>query len=178
VILTPRIVLRIALLVLAAVILQVSFFAQMPLLGSVANLIPVVIVALGLLGGAVQGAVAGFAAGLLLDSLIGGTLGISALALMAAGYLAGRWRETYDIVSSLVPPLLSGALSGVAAFAYAMLTKTHIRIAILTERLSLGQEGGNRLALEEAEMLGLPEEIRLVRRDRIDQMHEHRFAAV
>jgi hypothetical protein len=38
---------------------------------------------------------------------------------MSAGYLAGRWREGYDIVSSLVPPLLTGALTGVAAATYA-----------------------------------------------------------
>ena len=38
--------------------------------------------------------------------MLGGTLGVSSLSLMAAGYLAGRWRESYDIVSSLVPPLL------------------------------------------------------------------------
>ena len=92
-------------------LLQLGFFSQVPLLGSVANLVPVVVVALGLLGGAVTGAVAGFAAGLLIDVMIGGTLGVASLSLMAAGYLAGRWREGYDIVSSLVPPLLTGALT-------------------------------------------------------------------
>ena len=100
-IVTPRIVLRLALIVFLAVLLQVGFFSQVPLLGSVANLLPVVVVAIGLLGGAVSGAVTGFAAGLLLDAMIGGTPGLASLSLMAAGYLAGRWREGYDIVSSL-----------------------------------------------------------------------------
>ena len=123
-IVTPRIFIRLALLIFLTVLIQVGFFSQVPLLGSVANLIPVVVVALGLLGGAVTGAVSGFAAGLLLDVVIGGTAGLASLSFMAAGYLAGRWREGYDIVSSLVPPLLTGALCGVAAAAYGLLQLT------------------------------------------------------
>lgn len=117
-IVTPPILARLALIVFAAVLLQLVFFSRVPLLGSVAYVVPVVVVALGLLGGAVTGAVAGFAAGLVVDVMLGGTLGVSSLALMAAGYGAGRWREGYDIVSSLVPPLLTGALTALAVAAY------------------------------------------------------------
>ena len=116
---TPRILLTVVAIVFAAVMLQVSFFSQVPLLGSVANVVPVVIVALGLLGGAVPGAVAGFCAGLLLDSILGGTLGVASLSLMSAGYLAGRWRESYDVSGRLVPLLIAAALTGVSAAAYA-----------------------------------------------------------
>ena len=123
-IVTPRIVLRLVLIVFLSVLVQIGFFSQVPLLGSVANLLPVVVVAIGLLGGAVTGAVTGFATGLLLDAMIGGTPGVASLALMAAGYLAGRWREGYDIVSSLVPPLITGALTALAAFIYGSLTLT------------------------------------------------------
>lgn len=123
-IVTPPILLRLILIVFGAVILQLAFFSRVPLLGSVAYLVPVVVVALGLLGGAVTGAVAGFGAGLLLDAMLGGTVGVASLSLMAAGYLAGRWREGYDIVSSLVPPLLTGALCGVAAIIYAAMQLT------------------------------------------------------
>jgi len=119
VIFTPRILLTVTLIVVISVLLQLSFFSQLPLLGSVANVVPVVVVALGLLGGALPGAVSGFCAGLLLDSSLGTTLGVSSLALMSVGYLAGRWREGYDIVSSLVPPLLTGLLTGVSAAIYA-----------------------------------------------------------
>lgn len=123
-IVTPPILARIALVVFVAVILQFAFFSQIPLLGSVAYVVPVVIVALGLLGGAVTGAVSGFAAGLLIDVMIGGIPGVASLSLLSAGYLAGRWREGYDIVSSLVPPLLAGALTAVAALVYGMLQLT------------------------------------------------------
>lgn len=123
-IVTPRILLRLVAIVFLTVLLQLAFFSGIPLLGSVPNVVPVVIVALGLLGGAVTGAVSGFAAGILVDVMLGGTLGVSSLALMAAGYGAGRWREGYDIVSSLVPPLLTGALCGVAALAYGAMQLT------------------------------------------------------
>ncbi|MCB0875517.1 MAG: rod shape-determining protein MreD [Solirubrobacterales bacterium] len=123
-IVTPRIVLRLVLIVFVSVLLQVGFFSQVSVLGSVANLLPVVVVAIGLLGGAVSGAVTGFCTGLLLDAMIGGTPGLASLSLMAAGYLAGRWREGYDIVSSLVPPLLTGALTALAALIYGALTLT------------------------------------------------------
>lgn len=116
---TPRILLTVTGIVLLSVLLQLSFFSQLPLLGSVANVVPVVVIALGLLGGALPGAVSGFFAGLLLDSALGTTLGVSSLALMSVGYLAGRWREGYEIVSSLVPPLLTGLLTGVSAAIYA-----------------------------------------------------------
>jgi rod shape-determining protein MreD len=119
VIFTPRIVAIVAALVFGSVLMQMGLFSQMPLLSSTANLVAVTVIALGLLGGAVPGTVSGFAAGLLLDSILGGTLGVWSLSLMAGGYLAGRWRETYGIVSVWVPPLLTGALCIVVAATYA-----------------------------------------------------------
>lgn len=116
---TPRILATVALIILLSVLLQLSFFSQVPLLGSVANIVPVAVISLGLLGGAVPGASAGFFAGLLLDAALGTTLGVSSLSLMACGFLAGRWRESYDIVSSLVPPLLAGVLTAVSVATYA-----------------------------------------------------------
>jgi rod shape-determining protein MreD len=107
---TPRITAIVAAIVFVAVLLQLSFFSLTPVFGSVINIVPVVIIAIGLLGGAVPGAVAGFSAGLLQDSALGGTLGVTSLALMCAGYLAGRWREGYEVVSVLVPPAVTAAL--------------------------------------------------------------------
>ena len=143
-IVTPPILARLVVIVLVTVLLQIGFFSQMTILGSVANLIPVVVISLGLLGGAVSGAVAGFVTGLLVDVMIGGTLGVASLSLMASGYLAGRWREGYDIVSSLVPPLLIGALTALTALILAGLT------------LTLGVEAPvSVLALREAVIQGL-----------------------
>jgi rod shape-determining protein MreD len=118
-IVTRRIALRIALIILAAVILQVSFFSYLSFLGAAPNVVPVAVVSLGLLGGGVVGAVCGFAAGFLLDSLLLQTLGVSSLVLLSIGYLAGRYREGVEITSWLIPPLLAGGftLLGAAGFA-------------------------------------------------------------
>ena len=110
-IVTRKIALRIALIVIAAVILQTSFFSYLSILGATPYLVPVVIVALGLLGGAVVGAVSGFAAGFLLDSLLLQTLGVSSLVLLSIGYLAGRYREGFEFKGLGVPALLAGGFT-------------------------------------------------------------------
>jgi rod shape-determining protein MreD len=118
-IVTWRIGVRLALIVLITVTLQVSFFSLVPMLGAVPNLVPVVVVSLGLLGGGVVGAVCGFATGLLLDSVLLETLGASSLVLLTIGYLAGRYREGFEITNSLVPPLLAGGFTLLAGAGYA-----------------------------------------------------------
>jgi rod shape-determining protein MreD len=119
VIVTPKIALRIALIVVAAVLLQTSFFSYITIFGTAPYLVPVVIVAVGLLGGAVVGAVSGFAAGFLLDSILLQTLGVSSLVLLSIGYLAGRYREGFEFKGLGVPALLAGGftLLGTTAFA-------------------------------------------------------------
>ena len=118
---TPRIFGTVCAILFVAVLLQLSFFSLTPIFGSVINIVPVVVIAIGLLGGAVPGSVAGFGVGLLLDAALGSTLGVTSLALMSAGYLGGRWREGYDIAPWWVPPLVAGALTGVYAAVYTAL---------------------------------------------------------
>lgn len=120
-IVTRRIALRIALIIAVAVILQIAFFSYLHLFGASPNLLPVVVVSLGLLGGGVVGAVCGFATGLLLDSVLLQTLGLSSLVLLSVGYLAGRYRESVEISSSLIPPLVAGGLTALAAAGFAAL---------------------------------------------------------
>lgn len=120
-IVTARIGVRIALIVVVAVIFQVSFLSDMSLLGATPNLIPVVVVALGLLGGGVVGAVCGFATGVVLDSALLQPLGVSSLVLLSIGYLAGRYREGFEISNSLIPPLLAGGFTLLAGIGFAAL---------------------------------------------------------
>jgi rod shape-determining protein MreD len=119
VIVTRRIGIRIALVIVLCVLLQVSFFSYLSFFGTTPDIVPVVVVTLGLLGGGVTGAVCGFATGLLLDSVLLETLGVSSLVLLSVGYLAGRYREGAEISNSLVPPLLIGALTIAAATEFA-----------------------------------------------------------
>jgi rod shape-determining protein MreD len=119
-IITRRMALRIGLIVAAAVILQISFFSYLSFFGVTPNVLAVVVVALGLLGGGVVGAVCGFVCGLLVDSILLQTLGVSSLVLLSVGYLAGRYREGVEITSWLIPPLVTGGLTALAAAGFAV----------------------------------------------------------
>ena len=120
-IVTPKILARLAAIVLVAVLLQLSFFSQVQLFDSSPDIIPLLVVALGLLGGSMTGAVGGFAVGFLVDSLLVQALGASSLVLLTTGYLAGLYRERFDIGSSLVPPLLCLGLTLFAEAGYALM---------------------------------------------------------
>ena len=120
-IVTRRIAVRIALIVLATVIAQAAFFSQLSLFGAAPNVVPVVVVSLGLLGGGVVGAVCGFATGFLSDSLLLQTLGVSSLVLLSVGYLAGRYRESFEIKDAATAPLLAGGLTLFATAGFAAL---------------------------------------------------------
>jgi rod shape-determining protein MreD len=146
VIVTRRIAIRVALVLVAAVVLQVSFFSYLSFFGSIPDIVPVVVACLGLLGGAVVGAVVGFAGGFLIDSALLQTLGVSSLALLAIGYFAGRYRENYEITSSLVPPLIVGALSLAYAALFSALqlmlgVSTPVSLAILRDIVIKGLLG-------------------------------------
>ncbi len=118
-ILTPQIWARLVGLTVFTAVAQVTFFAKLELLGTNPDGALLVVVALGLLGGSVAGAVAGFSIGLLVDSLLMQTLGAFAAALMAVGYVAGRYRESAGTPSRATVALLGAGytLLGVLAFA-------------------------------------------------------------
>ena len=142
-IVTWRSGIRLAAIVVGCVLLQISFFSYLTLFGTTPDILPLVVVSLGLLGGAVVGAVCGFAIGLLIDSALLQTLGVSSLVLLSAGYLAGRYREAAEISNSLVPPLLAGALTAVAAAGFAAIqlmlgVRAPVSLLVLREILVQG----------------------------------------
>ena len=118
-IVTPRIFVRLAAIAIVGVLLQLSFFSRVELFGTSPDLLPVVVIALGLLGGSMTGAVAGFSIGLLVDCLLVAPLGGTSLVLLTTGYLAGLFRERFEIHSALVPPLLCMGLTLVAELGFA-----------------------------------------------------------
>jgi rod shape-determining protein MreD len=119
VIVTPRILVRIVAIVLVAVLLQLSFFSQVGVFRTSPDVLPAVVVSLGLLGGSLTGAVTGFSVGLLVDCLLVEALGATSLVLLSVGYLAGLYRERFDITNSLTPPLLCMVLTLVAELSFA-----------------------------------------------------------
>jgi len=123
-ILTRWINLRLGLIVLVAVLLQVAFFSYLAVFGTAPDVVPVAIAAIGLLGGAVVGAVVGFSAGLLMDVVLLETLGVSSLVLLSVGYLAGRYRESFEIDTTFAPAAVTGALALLAAAGFTALELT------------------------------------------------------
>ena len=112
-----------AVLLLLAVLIEVTVLAPLPFPGATPTLVLVVVVILASQLGASTGAIAGFAGGLLLDIAppAAGTIGISALLLTVVGYAAGRFAESDDrpwwsfaILGALAAPLvvLAGAVLG------------------------------------------------------------------
>ncbi len=110
-ILTPNILARLVAIVVAGVLLQLGFLSQVTLFHVSPDALPALVVVLGLLGGSLTGAVCGFSVGLLLDCLLILPLGGGSLVLLATGYLAGLFRERFEIHSAVVPPLLCMALT-------------------------------------------------------------------
>jgi rod shape-determining protein MreD len=128
-ILTRWINVRLGAIVLAAVLLQVTFFSYLSIFGTSPDFVVVVTAVVGLLGGALIGAVTGFVAGLLLDVSLLETLGVSSLVLLSVGYLAGRYRENFEIDSLFAPAAVTGAL---ALFASAGLTALQLTLEVET----------------------------------------------
>jgi rod shape-determining protein MreD len=118
VIVTPKILARLVAIVVVGVLAQLAFFSRVELFSVSPDVLPALVVALGLLGGAMTGAIAGFAIGFLADSLLVQALGATSLVLLGIGYLAGLFRERFEIHSSLVPPLLCMGLTLVAELGF------------------------------------------------------------
>jgi rod shape-determining protein MreD len=117
----PQLILRLALLGVLVVLLQVSAITQIELFGTNADLVPLVIAAVGLLAGSVSGACFGFFVGLFLDLALVQTVGLSSLVYVGIGYGAGRFREVRDPQGALVPLAVGAAATAVATIGYSVM---------------------------------------------------------
>jgi rod shape-determining protein MreD len=119
VILSPGAVIRVGVLLLLAVVLQLSGLSQLGILGGHIDLVVLVVAAIAFYGGSVSGCAAGFSAGFLLDLLSGATMGVSSLVLTAVGYGVGRFREVRDPSHGLLPLAVAAAATGGFMVAFA-----------------------------------------------------------
>jgi rod shape-determining protein MreD len=117
----PQLILRLALLGVLVVLLQVSAITQVELFGTNADLVPLVIAAVGLLAGSVSGACFGFFVGLFLDLALVQTVGLSSLVYVGVGYGAGRFREMRDPQGALVPLAVGAAATALATIGYSVM---------------------------------------------------------
>jgi rod shape-determining protein MreD len=135
---SPNGILRLGLLTMLVVVLQISSVAQVRLLGSSVDLVPLLVGAVGLLAGAVPAATIGFVAGFLLDLSLGQNLGASSLVLTAVGYGVGRYREVRDPAHGLTPIPVSAAatagyLAGFASVSFMLEIQSEVSVVVLRD---------------------------------------------
>ena len=118
-ILSPGAFVRVGLLLLLAVILELSAVSQIGILGGHADLVVLAVAGVAYYGGSVAGSAAGFTAGFLLDLLTGATMGASSLVLTAVGYGVGRFREVRDPSHGLLPIPVGAAATAAWVTAFA-----------------------------------------------------------
>jgi rod shape-determining protein MreD len=111
---------RIAILAVAATLLEIAAVSQVSFFGVSADLTPLVVMSIGLLTGSVSGAVVGFGMGLFLDLALVQTLGLNSLIYIVVGYGAGRLRELRDPQGALVPIAAGAAATGIATIGYSV----------------------------------------------------------
>ena len=110
---------RVGLALVLAVVLQLSTFSQMPILGGQFDIVVLVVAAVAYYAGAISGCAVGFAAGFLLDLLSGATMGVSSLLLTAVGYGVGRFSEVRDPSHGLLPLAVGAVATGAWVLAFA-----------------------------------------------------------
>jgi rod shape-determining protein MreD len=118
---TPNLVVRILVLGFVTAILQLAAISQIEVFGTNADLMPLVVAAIGLTVGSLPGAVFGFATGLFLDLALVQTLGLSSLVYLTVGYWAGRLRELRDPQNALVPYAVGAAATAVTTIGYSLM---------------------------------------------------------
>ena len=101
-----RRVLSVGLVVLTALLLQSTVFAELRLLGVRPELLYLVTIIFALLEGSQQGAVVGFISGMAQDFLLNQPKGITALTLTLLGYAVGMGRHLIVSPSPLVPTVV------------------------------------------------------------------------
>jgi rod shape-determining protein MreD len=118
---TTPMVARLVAILLGGCLLQIAALSQVVVFGTQVDIVPALVVCLAILAGSVPGAVIGFGTGLFVDVSLLQPMGLSSLILLGVGYLAGRYRELYDISSALTPLLLAGGLTVAATAGFGIL---------------------------------------------------------
>ena len=106
---TVQLAVRLTVLVLVAVLVQIAAISQLSFLGATPDVVPLIVISVGLLAGPVPGAVTGFSMGLFVDFALLQTLGVSSLVLVIVGHFAGRLRDTVRDPEATLLPLAAGA---------------------------------------------------------------------
>jgi rod shape-determining protein MreD len=115
---TAMLVARSSLVILVALVLQVTLVSDLRIAGAQADLMLLVGIAAGLTTGRERGAAYGFAAGLAYDLLLTTPLGLSALTYALVGHLAGMIREAVLRSAWWIPVASAAAGSALGVILY------------------------------------------------------------
>ncbi len=128
---------RVPLVVLTALLLQVTLMARLRLFGVVPDLMLLMAVAGGINGGPIRGAVIGFASGMAIDMFLETPVGLSALVFSIVGYAVGAV-ETGILRAAWWIPVLTAFLASMAGEAlFAVAAQVVGRPGLLTARLGV-----------------------------------------
>jgi rod shape-determining protein MreD len=126
---------RLPLLLLAALVLQASLFADLRVFDVTAELLMLIPIAGAITGGPERGAVLGFAAGLTYDLLLSTPFGMSALAYTLIGYGVGLVQGQILRASWWIPLFTAAAASGAGILLYVLVGAAVGETAFLHARL-------------------------------------------
>ena len=114
-----RRVLLLAAVILSALLLQTTIFAEINLLGAKPELMYLITIAFAMLEGPASGAITGFVGGMAQDFLLDAPKGITALTLTLLGYAIGMARQYIVSPSPVLPVVLValGTFAGVLFYA-------------------------------------------------------------
>ncbi len=107
-------------LLLAGLVLQASFVAEIGLFGAHGEILWLVPVVAGLTAGAERGAIAGFVAGIATDLLVQTPFGLTALAMSLVGYGVGAFQSGVLKVSWWLPMVAAVAGSAIGTVLFAL----------------------------------------------------------
>ncbi|MCU1351390.1 MAG: rod shape-determining protein MreD [Acidimicrobiales bacterium] len=111
---------RVAACIVVALVLQVCFFARLPIAGARPDLLLLMGIAAGFVAGADKGAAVGFASGVAFDLLLPTPLGLSALVYTVVGYGAGALGGSVIRAAWWIPMAMAAAASAVGVVLYAL----------------------------------------------------------
>jgi rod shape-determining protein MreD len=106
--------------VVTALLLQSTIFAQIKLGGAKPELLYLVTIVLAMLEGPASGALGGFSAGMAQDFLLNSPKGMTALTLTLVGYIVGTVRHYITTPSPALPTLMvaAGTAAGVIFYGF------------------------------------------------------------
>ncbi|MGI9023725.1 MAG: rod shape-determining protein MreD [Acidimicrobiales bacterium] len=131
----PR--LRVPLVVLTALIIELTLLTRVRVLGVMPNLMLLLAVAAGIVGGPVRGAAVGFGSGMAVDLFLQTPLGLSALVYSMVGYAVGTAQTGILRSSWWIPVLTAFVASAGGELAFALTASVLGDTSLVTARLGL-----------------------------------------